>query len=272
MDGIEWLRRIGADFTHRALGCGVVVVLATGLAFLTAWGGGALAKAPAPGDEGPAELDSPGTSVAPAAQVNQALDLYDSTLVRLDLGDKPQAGIRLTVPIEGHRYTLDLQPQSVRAPNYQLKVQMADGSYVEAEPGAVRTLRGHVVGIENSAVAASWEADGLHARIFFSDSEQFWLQPVASKIPNAPADQYVLYRNDDIITPEKTCGLDGMLNPFGDRGDLPDRQAMGGAACGPRRSERRRSRCAARRWVKPSSGVRSSRCVRRRQRSTWGRA
>ena len=127
-------------------------------------------------------------------------------------GDEPQAGIRLTVPIEGDRYTLDLQPHSVRAPIYQLKVQLADGSYVEVEPGPVRTLRGRVAEIEDSAVAASWEADGLHARIFFSDGEQYWLQPVASKIPNAAANQYVLYRNEDIIAPEKVCGLDGEAN------------------------------------------------------------
>ena len=67
MNCIEWLRRIGADLTHRILGPGVVVVvLAAGLAFVAGWGGGALAKAPAPADEGPAELDSPGTvSVEP---------------------------------------------------------------------------------------------------------------------------------------------------------------------------------------------------------------
>ena len=109
---------------------------------------------------------------------------------------------------------------------------MADGSLVEVEPEPVRTLRGTVVGLEGSAVAASLEADGLHARIFLSEDEQYWLEPVASRVPRAGPNHYVIYDNDDIIAPQKTCGLDALEIAPGDRGASGTVRHTRAGACG----------------------------------------
>ncbi len=166
------------------------------------------------------------------AQVNEILQLRSSSVVTLDINATPGAAASVNLPIAGEQYTLDLHPQSVRAPSYQVKVQLADGSLVDAEPGPIRTLRGTVVGVEGSAVAASLEADGLHARIFLSDDEQYWVEPVASRVAQAGPNHYVVYHNDDIIAPEKTCGLDHLPDALGNRGVLGTVRQTTAGACG----------------------------------------
>ncbi|MCH8913770.1 MAG: hypothetical protein IIA33_09415 [Planctomycetes bacterium] len=166
------------------------------------------------------------------AQVNAILQLRSSDVVTLVIDETPTAAATVNLPIAGEQYTLDLHPQSVRAANYQVKVQLADGSLVDAEPGPVRTLRGTVVGVEGSAVAASMEEDGLHARIFLSDDEQYWVEPVASRVPQAGPNHYVIYNNDDIIAPQKTCGLDDLPDALGNRGVLGTVRQTRAGACG----------------------------------------
>ncbi len=166
------------------------------------------------------------------AQVNEILQLRLSSIVTLDIDTTPGVSASVNLPIAGEQYTLDLHPQSVRAANYRVKVQLADGSMVDAEPGPVRTLRGTVVGVAGSAVAASMEEDGLHARIFLSEDEQYWVEPVASRVPQAGPDHYVIYNNDDIIAPQKTCGLDHLPDALGNRGALGTVRQTKAGACG----------------------------------------
>ncbi len=166
------------------------------------------------------------------SQVNEILQLRSSTVVTLDIDATPGVAASVNLTIAGGQYTLDLHPQSVRAANYQVKVQLADGSLVDAEPGPVRTLRGTVVGVEGSAVAASMEEDGLHARIFLSDDEQYWVEPLASRVPQAGPNHYVVYHDDDIIAPEKACGLDHLPDALGNRGALGTVRQTRAGACG----------------------------------------
>ena len=165
-------------------------------------------------------------------QVNEILQLRSSSIIALDIDPTPGVETSVNLLIAGEQYTLDLHPQSVRAANYQVLVQLADGSLVEVEPGPERTLRGTVVGVEGSAVAASMEEDGLHARIFLSDGEQYWVEPVASRVPQAGPNHYVVYHNDDIIAPEKACGLDQLPDALGDRGVLGTVRQTRTGACG----------------------------------------
>jgi hypothetical protein len=166
------------------------------------------------------------------AQVNETLGLRSSSVVTLDIDATPGAAATVHLPIAGAQYELDLHPQSVRAANYQVLAQSADGSLVEVDPGPVRTMRGTVVGIEGSAVSASLEEDGLHGRIFLSDDEQYWVEPLATRIPQAGPDHYVVYHNEDMIAPAKTCGLDHLPNALGDRGVQLNQRLVQGGACG----------------------------------------
>ena len=184
------------------------------------------------GEDQPKEGTSARAALDLTTQVNETLGLRSSSVVTLDFDATLGAAATVHLPIAGAQFELDLHPQSVRAANYQVLAQSADGSLVEVDPGPVRTMRGTVVGIEGSAVSASLEEDGLHGRIFLSDDEQYWVEPLATRIPQAGPNQYVVYHNDDMIAPAKTCGLEHLPNALGDRGvQLNQRLAQGGA-CG----------------------------------------
>ncbi|MCZ6652123.1 MAG: M12 family metallo-peptidase [Planctomycetota bacterium] len=195
-------------------------------------GGLACSSSSQDGADQPKEGESARASVDLVEQVNALLQLRSSDVVTLLIDETPGAAGTVNLPIAGEQYTLDLHPHSVRAANYQVKVQLADGSLVDAEPGPVRTLRGTVVGVAGSTVAASMEEDGLHARIFLSDDEQYWVEPVASRVPQAGPNHYVIYNNDDIIAPEKACGLDQLPDALGNRGVLGTVRQIRTGACG----------------------------------------
>ncbi|MCH8967893.1 MAG: hypothetical protein IIA66_02100 [Planctomycetes bacterium] len=195
-------------------------------------GGLACSSSSQDGADQPKEGESARASADLVAQVNAILQLRSSDVVTLLIDETSGAAGTVNLPIAGEQYTLDLHPHSVRAANYQVKVQLADGSLVDAEPGPVRTLRGIVVGVEGSAVAASIEEDGLHARIFLSDDEQYWVEPLASRVPQAGPNHYVIYNNDDIIAPEKACGLDQLPDALGNRGVLGTVRQTRAGACG----------------------------------------
>ena len=171
-----------------------------------------------------------------ADRVNQVFALRASTIVLLDFDGEPGQPLWVTVPIEGALYTLDLHPWPVRAPSYRLIVQGEDGSYEEVEPGPARTLGGCVVGAQESVVVGSLGEDGLSAKIIFSDDEQYWIEPISSRVVGAAPNQHVVYRKDDIIPCQGEFGVDDMLNPWGDdgppQGDGPLRDGCGGLACG----------------------------------------
>ncbi|NIR00359.1 MAG: hypothetical protein GTN78_09195, partial [Gemmatimonadales bacterium] len=94
---------------------------------------------------------------------------------------------------------LDLQPHSVRAADYQVLAQVQDGSLARIEPGPVGTLRGSLLGVPGSVAAGSLLADGLHARIIFPDDEEYWLEPIGPRVPEAGPDRYVVYQSHDVI-------------------------------------------------------------------------
>ncbi len=115
----------------------------------------------------------------------------NGTVVTLDVPNTPGEPITVVVPIDGELFTLALVPHSVRAPGYQLKYQAEDGAIVRGVPGVVRTLRGSLVEVPGSAVAASLLETGLAADIFLpGESGSIRLEPW----PTLSADQYVVYR------------------------------------------------------------------------------
>ncbi len=197
----------------------VICILVLGLA------GRALADADAP--SGPSPTAGGDLSIG----VYEQLGLRSGVVTELAVIGGVGEAITAEVPIAGQLCTLVLHPHSVRAANYRVLVQSADGSYVEAEPGPVRTLRGRVEGIQNSAVAGTLQDDGLHAMIFLPNGEQYRVEPLAAKIADAAPQNYVAYPNDGLIAPEKRCFLADLGHPESAPGSFHMRHAQGGG-CG----------------------------------------
>ncbi len=182
---------------------------------------------------GGSDLD-PGATISPRGTpateaANARLGLLDSKIVSLDLGGIAAARRSVRVPIDGNLYTLDLRLHSVRSASYEVIAQLADGSYVNIEPGPVRTFRGTVAGIDGSAVAASLLDDGLHARIIFPNNAMYWIEPLGVSDMGAVLEggagmrkpdahgraslgrgttQHLVYHNDDVIPSGGTCILE----------------------------------------------------------------
>jgi hypothetical protein len=73
---------------------------------------------------------------------------------------------QVSLDMGGGRTTLALQRHSLRAPDFQLRVQGDDGTIRAVEAPEPATYRGYVVGEPGSAVAASLTPDGLTAAVF----------------------------------------------------------------------------------------------------------
>ncbi|MGD2111573.1 MAG: hypothetical protein PVI86_19525, partial [Phycisphaerae bacterium] len=160
-----------------------------------------------------AKSSATGAEAVPAAnrdamrtqRIQQAFGVTEGGLTTLSR--LPEAGqpARVSVPIDGKLRALDLVPQSVRSPGYTLKVQLPGGEYVEAQPGPVRTMRGEVVGVEGSRVAASIATDGLHARVILPDGSNWFVEPARSKSDLADPGEHIVYRNDDVVASGGGC-------------------------------------------------------------------
>lgn len=172
-----------------------------------------------------------GSDVEPvsAEVVNALLNLTASTVVQWDLTDEPGVPLTVVVPVEGQNYTVELQPHSVRSADYQLKVQIEDGSIIDTEPGAVRTLRGRVAEVPGSAVAGSLLESGLQAKIVFNDHLVYWVEPLAPHLPGVAPGSHVIYNGVDVRPGNRTCGLaaaaERKIEPL-------TMGARGGAPCG----------------------------------------
>ncbi|MCH8242632.1 MAG: hypothetical protein IH897_08485 [Planctomycetes bacterium] len=139
--------------------------------------------------------------------VNEKFSLRASTLFTLEVAATAAVPIRITIPIEGRQRTIVLHHHSIRAPEYQLLMQVADGSLVSVEPGPERTLRGVVEGVPGSVVAASLEDAGIQAVVRWPDGEQYWIEPLAGKVVAALPGEHVIYRASDSLHDHNgSCG------------------------------------------------------------------
>ena len=165
-----------------------------------------------------------------AERANQVLGLLASDIVTLEIDRTPTLPIVVTVPIAGQLLTLDLVPHSVRAPGYNISMQIADGSFVTVEPGPVRTLRGSVVGVADSSVTGSMEQEGLLARINLPNGQEYWIEPAAPRVAGASSKHHVVYNHADVIPSGGMCAAEETMRhrPRVDFG-FP---SIAGAACG----------------------------------------
>lgn len=147
-----------------------------------------------------------------AGDASAVLGLVRSTVFDLDGLSAPGLGVvasgaavSFLVPIDGEFYTLNLEPHSVRGADYELVVQLADGSYSDVAPGEILTLRGSVAEIEGSVAAATYVTDGLEVRIILPDDSNYWIEPIVSRVAGAGPLSHVVYRGEDVIPSGGTC-------------------------------------------------------------------
>ncbi|MCH7527162.1 MAG: hypothetical protein IID39_06980, partial [Planctomycetes bacterium] len=140
-------------------------------------------------------------------EVAAAFGLDDGTVVSIDMDRTPNVPVTIVVPINGTDYALNLSPHSVRTDDFVFLVQVAGGSLEERDPGPIRTLRGTIEGLSGSSVAGSMLETGLVASIEMPDGDVFWIEPLASKMPHADRDLFVVYHSDDARSPDGQCGV-----------------------------------------------------------------
>jgi len=185
---------LGDYKVRRGCWAGISVVLTCGAALT-----GARAVEPK------SERIAPDNLSASAVAAHSVLNLSGGEIVTVQFSPTAEASIRAVVPVGEELRILELIPASVRAHDYQLLTQLADGAYVNIDPGPVKTLRGRVLGINGSVVAASLQDDGLYAMMLYPDGHRQWLEPIGTRVTGAAADEYVLYGDDDVVASGGTC-------------------------------------------------------------------
>ena len=147
------------------------------------------------------------TSLTIEKDINDALQLIKSWNATLLINPTPTQSIEISIPFEQAIHTLKLEPYSIRADGYTVLMQDETGALYEVQAGPIRTLRGSIVELEESTVAGSLMPDGLHARIRLANGQEYWMEPVGSKITKAPLNLYAFYRTQDIVPHDGKCGV-----------------------------------------------------------------
>lgn len=141
-------------------------------------------------------------------QVNAAFQLANSQVHKLVLPNVPNVAFMASVPVEGQWLTLDMRPHSVRSPNYEVRAQLADGSWQVVPPTPVNTLLGEVLEIPGAVVTGAIVETGFQAMIRMPDGRTHMIEPLREHFAAAQADDYVVYRGEDILPNGKSCGVD----------------------------------------------------------------
>lgn len=140
--------------------------------------------------------------------IEEAFGPVEYELVSLDLPRSLNEWMLLELPVAGTLQTLDLRRQSVRAPGYEVLVDRGGGELVSAPVPPVRTYRGTVRGLSESAVAASPLHDGWVAAVRLTRAETWFVAPLAEAIPGASSDQHLVYRPLISVLERYECGTD----------------------------------------------------------------
>ncbi len=161
-------------------------------------------------------------------RVEASFGLRDSRLIELDASTFRGSPIRIPIAIRGQAYTAELSPVSVRAPEYQLLVQGADGDLTPAPTSDIHTYRGRLMELDRSSIAASMTTDGLYAVMVFPDDTTYGLEPLADRVAGASPRQHVLYPHRGLPDTGHRCATPDAVN--GERKDTV--APSGGVASG----------------------------------------
>lgn len=141
--------------------------------------------------------------------VLQTLGLSQGQVLRLETPAAGEGSFTVPIDFNGAADLIELHPHSIRsASHFQVLEHLDDGSYVRIPDPVARTYRGTLVGHPGSVVAGSLLDDGLHVRIRLAEGEDWWLEPVATRVPGASLEAHVLYSSSDVLDRGHRCGAD----------------------------------------------------------------
>jgi len=110
------------------------------------------------------------------------------------------------VALGAHTYVLDLRPHSVRADDFRVRVQGADGVLREVEPPAITTMKGEVRGMPGSSIRGSLVAGGADLIVTLDDGSLWGVQPQALLDAAAAPGEHIVYDNRDAVEMPGECG------------------------------------------------------------------
>jgi len=164
------------------------------------------------------------------ADTLESVGLIDGTIARLSVPDRARA-FEANVPIDGEIVTIRMEPYSVRADNFRLIRQLPDGTYMDVEPEAPRTMRGEILEIQGSRVAGSIDEKGFTGSIALPDREGLiWVEPVIDRARGATREHHVFYNAESVLDHGGVCGT--VEDDIVDVGQIEQGTARGGGDCG----------------------------------------
>lgn len=135
----------------------------------------------------------------------RSLNVRDLKVASIDTGVPLGQAFSTFAPIGDQVVTLNLRPYDVTAPGFKV-IEQRNGQYTQVDPGAPRTYRGSIDEIPGSVIAASLLDEGLFARILLPDGGEYWIEPLAARLPDAGIDDHVVYKGQDVIPSNGICG------------------------------------------------------------------
>ncbi len=103
-------------------------------------------------------------------------------------------------------WDIELQAYDIRSDQYVLRVATADG-IKRIDKGKNITYRGQLANLEASDVRLTI-ADGFFYGLVETDNATYYIEPLSYFVQNAPADQFVIYQEVDVIPQSgKSCGV-----------------------------------------------------------------
>ncbi len=164
-------------------------------------------------------------------ETKQSLDVLDATIVSLNLPDRPEVAFKTQIPVDGEMVTLDLAPHSIRAEFYEVRVQVADGSFEIHPPGPIRTMRGTITEIPGATVAGSLMPEGLMANIILPDNRTFWVEPIGHRVEHGEFTHHAVYAGSEVIPNGGICKTDHAGHDHGEHVDAPRGANCTGTIC-----------------------------------------
>ena len=161
--------------------------------------------------------------------VNDRLGVARSSVFQLPMTVQNVESTVLVVPIDQLPMMIEIEPVSVRSPQYQVLAQQADGTLKQVEPGPVRTFRGKVIGFEGSSVCGSILSDGMHMHVVLPGVVDYWIEPLERRFGVTARGWYAGYHDDDVLSSGGECATDAEQMQIELPGDIPEMGLLGGS-------------------------------------------
>ena len=132
-------------------------------------------------------------------------NLKKGKVQKLEFKSHPKGITTGNIAIDGNDYEMVFHPYSIRSENFKVMVQTATGN-TELKNVPFNTVRGSIVGMENSVVVGSKMKNGFVGQIDLGDGNLWYVEPLRRKDANAARDEYVIFNRDDVATRNVACG------------------------------------------------------------------